>query len=501
MATPLVLAIDQGTSSTKCLLVDASGVVVSRGHAPLSESHPQPGWVEQDAREIWASVQAAVAACVPAQLAGSVIGVGLSTQRESCVLWDRKSGAPLSPVLSWQDQRTSPLAKEIGAPETVRQVRRISGLPLDPMFSALKACWLLDRIDPDRVKASAGDIRIGTIDSWLMSCLGGPHLIEAGNASRTQLLDVTKASWDRGLLDLFRIPAAALPDVTASTGPFPAIRGLGPLPDGVPLLAVMADSHAALFGHGATKPGEVKATQGTGSSVMGLIETGASLDPGLCLTIAWAVDGIVNAAEGNIRAAGSTLRWTAELLGISMDELADLAQGADSEGVCLVPGFNGLGAPWWDAQAVGLLSGFNLGTSRASIARAALDSIAHQIADVVDAIDRSGTRVSRLFVDGGPTRNNQLMQFEADMIGRLVLRGRTTELSALGVAHLAGLKAGLWDHDQLAGLERPHDVFEPRLDPGERQTERERWLDAVARARLKPAAFAGKARSRLAGAA
>ncbi|GLS21749.1 glycerol kinase [Labrys miyagiensis] len=492
MAGPLVLAIDQGTSSTKCLLVDGSGAVVARGQASLSESHPRPGWVEQDARQIWASVKSAVAACVSPDLASRVVAAGISTQRESCLLWDRKTGAPFSPVLSWQDQRTSALAQEIGAPDTLAMVRRVSGLPLDPMFSALKLTWLLDELDPDRVKARAGDILFGTIDSWLLSRLSGEHLIEAGNASRTQLLDVMKGCWNQDLLDLFRVPAQALPQLTASTGPFPTLRGLAPLPDGIPVLAVMADSHSALFAHGAIAPGEAKATQGTGSSVMGLVAGSATLDPGLCLTIAWAIDGtmpdkLALAAEGNIRAAGSTLRWASSILGVTTDELAALAKTAPSNGVALVPGFNGLGAPWWDAEATGLLTGLTLSTDRKAIARAALDSIAHQIADVVEALDRSGTRLRRLHVDGGPTRNDQLMQMEADMIGRPILRGHTAELSALGVAHLAGFKAGLWDTKTLAALERPHDVFEPGMEACARDLERRHWLDAVARSRLRPA--------------
>ncbi|PRH89622.1 glycerol kinase [Labrys okinawensis] len=490
MAGPLVLAIDQGTSSTKCLLVDGSGAVVARGQAPLRESHPQPGWVEQDAEEIWQSIRTAVAACVAPEQAGAVAAAGISTQRESCLLWDRKTGAALSPVLSWQDQRTSALAQAIGEADTLVRVRQVSGLPLDPMFSALKLRWLLDRIDPDRTKARAGDIRVGTIDSWLLNRLSGEHLIEAGNASRTQLLDVVKGRWDEGLLELFGIPAETLPRLTPSSGPFPSLRGLPPLPDGIPLLAVMADSHSALFAHGAIQPGEAKATQGTGSSVMGLIADGAALDPGLCLTIAWAIDGVgpgqlALAAEGNIRAAGSTLRWVAGILGVDTDELARLASTAPSS-ITLVPGFTGLGAPWWDAEAVGLLTGITLGTDRNAIARAAIDSIAHQIADVVEALERSGSPAHRLHVDGGPTRNDQLMQMEADMIGRPILRGHTAELSALGVAHLAGLKAGFWDARKLAALERPRDVFEPAMGTAERQAERRRWLDAVARSRLRP---------------
>lgn len=486
MTSAFVLGIDQGTSSTKCLLVDGSGAVVARGQAPLSERHPQPGWVEQDADEIWRSVQASVESCLTPETGRAVVAVGLSTQRESCLLWDARTGAALTPVLSWQDQRTSGLARRIGAGEAAGRVRAISGLPLDPMFSALKARWLLDRIDPTGARARAGEIRIGTIDSWIMSRFGADHVVEAGNASRTQLLDLDRCRWSAELLDLFGIPDAALPRVLPSTGPFPAVRGLAPLPDGVPLLAVMADSHAALFGHGARHPGEVKATHGTGSSVMGLVETGAVLDPGLCRTIAWQTDAVAYAAEGNIRAAGSTLRWLATVLDVGLDQLAELARTAPDEGLCLVPGFTGLGAPWWDDGAVGLVSNLALGTTRGGLARAAFESIAHQIADVLDAIERGPTRVDALFVDGGPTRNGHLMQSEADLLGRTILRSDTAELSALGVVHLAGLTAGLWTRDDLAARRAPHDRFVPGLDAGARQDARNRWGAAIARSRLRP---------------
>ncbi len=486
MTAAFVLGIDQGTSSTKCLLVDGSGSVVARGQAAVTERHPQAGWVEQDADEIWRSVQAAVGACLTPETGRAVVAVGLSTQRESCLLWDARTGAPLSPVLSWQDQRTSGLARRIGVGDAPGRVRAISGLPLDPMFSALKARWLLDQVDPTGTRAATGEIRIGTIDSWIMSRFGSEHVIEAGNASRTQLLDIERCRWSAELLELFRIPAAALPAVLPSTGPFPSVRGLSPLPDGVPLLAVMADSHAALFGHGAQKPGQVKATHGTGSSVMGLVETGADLDPGLCRTIAWQIgDAVAYAAEGNIRAAGSTLRWLATLLGVSLDELAELARSSVDEGVCLVPGFTGLGAPWWDDGAVGLVANLSLGTSRGSLARAAFDSIAHQIADVVEAIERGPTRIDALFVDGGPTRNDGLMQSEADILGRQILRSDTAELSALGVVHLAGLGAGLWTEGDLTTRRAPHDRFAPALDAGARRRARDRWSEAIGRARSR----------------
>ncbi len=503
MRAPLILAIDQGTSSTKCLVVDSDGQVVARGQAAVGQSTPEPGWVEQDGDAIFASVRAAVAAALTPELAARVVSVGLSTQRESCIIWDRATGAPLTPVLSWQDQRTEPLCAAMRARGEDRLVREKSGLPLDPMFSAIKAKWLLDRIDPDRSRAKAGELAIGTIDSFLLSRFGGAHIVEAGNASRMQLVDVAKAAYDDELLALFDIPRATLPEIVASTGPFPAVRGLPPLADGVPIGAVMADSHSALFAHGAYKPGPVKATQGTGSSVMGLLDRaatrdGAALHPGVCLTLAWWIDAPVLAFEGNIRSAGSTLLWAASLLGVDAAELARMAAGVDDAGnVHLVPGFNGLGAPWWDGAAVATLSGFTLGSSRELVARAALDSIAHQIADVVDAVRSSGVPVDSLHVDGGPTRNDQLMQFEADMTGLPVARTDTAELSALGVAHLAGVSAGVFTFDGLAKLDRGGTVFRPALDQAARGRKRANWARALKRSRsgggIEPGASAYRA--------
>jgi glycerol kinase len=483
MTKPLILAIDQGTSATKCLLVDDAGRVLARGSAPLGEAHPRPGWVEQDAEALWTSVREAVRACLDGQDASALVGIGLSTQRESVVAWDGATGKPLAPLLSWQDQRTAARGAELRTPAHDRLVRERSGLPLDPMFSALKAGWLLDTLDADRSAARAGRIRLGTVDAWLIACLTGAHLIEAGNASRTQLLDVRKAAWDADLLDLFNVPRAALPEVVASIGPFPPIAGLPAVPPRTRLLAVMGDSHAALFAHGATAPGQVKATYGTGSSVMGLIDEPATLESGLCNTIAWAIEAPALAAEGNIRASGATLKWLADLLAVTPAELAALGAKARSEGVVLVPGFNGLGAPWWDSAAVGLIGNLTLGSSREALARAALEAIVHQVTDVVEAMDRGVGRVERLHVDGGPTRNDMLMQLQADIAGRPVLRANDTELSALGVAHLAGLAAGVWSLGDLAALRRDRDTFVPALADTQRARERAQWRRGVARAR------------------
>jgi glycerol kinase len=487
MASPLILAIDQGTGSSKCLLVDEQGNVVARGGAPLGQSTPQPGWVEQDPEEIWASVRKAVAACVTPELAPRVVAVGFSTQRESCVIWDRGTGKALTPLLSWQDQRTEDLCASIRARGQGAIIREKSGLPLDPMFTAVKAKWLLDRIDPDRKLARAGDIVIGTIDSFLLSRFGGEALVEAGNASRMQLVNVGIADYDDVLLDIFDIPKAALPHIVPSTGPFPVCRDFAPIPDGVPVRAVMADSHSALFAHGAYKPGPIKATHGTGSSVMGLFDPaslkgGKTLHPGLCLTLAWWIDKPMLGFEGNIRSAGSTILWMADLLGIDAGELARLAATCEDAGnVHVVPGFNGLGAPWWDGNAVGTISGVTLGAGRPVIARATIDSIAHQIADLVDVVRESGLAVDRLHVDGGPTRNDQLMQFEADMTGVTVARTDTAELSAMGVAHLAGIAEGIFTFAGLSRMERGGRSFAPALDKEARAAKRIGWRRAVAR--------------------
>ena len=483
MAGPLIVAVDQGTSATKGLLVRGDGSVAARSSVTLGQTHPQPGWVEQGANAIWASVQEAVRRCLDGQDATAVVGLGFSTQRESLVLWDRRSGEAVAPVVSWQDQRTKGACFHLRYQGHGPMVRERSGLPLDPMFSALKAKWLLDAHDPSRIKARNGYLCLGTIDSWLLSRFSGEHLIEAGNASRTQLLNVACAEWDDELLALFEVPHAALPRVVASIGPFPTSRGLAPLPDGVPVHAVMGDSHAALFAHGAFEPGRVKATYGTGSSVMGLADDPVPPASGLCSTIAWTIAGPRFAAEGNIRATGAALVWLAELFEVTPAELAELGARSESNGVALVPGFNGLGAPWWDMHATGLITGLTLGSKRGELARAALDAIVYQVADVVKAIDDHVGRVDHLHTDGGPARNAFLMQAQADCINRPVLRANDAELSGLGAAHLAGLGAGIWSLEDLRRLPRSRDEFRPSEDGADSFVKRGIWNRAVARSR------------------
>ncbi|MEU4986085.1 FGGY family carbohydrate kinase [Streptomyces sp. NPDC021969] len=486
---PLLLAVDQGTSATKALLVDARAggdarsEVVARASVPLGCDHPRPGWVEQSADAIWDSVREAVRRVVDGHDPARVAGLALSTQRESCLLWERSSGRPLGPVIGWQDRRTAPLLDRVAAQPGAGRVREVTGLPLDPMFSALKARWLLDAHDPDRVRARRGELCLGTVDSWLLWCLGGVHVMEAGNAARTQLCDIRTRQWDPELLALFGVPREALPRVVASVGPFPSVRGLPPLRAGTPVAAVLGDSHAALLGHGVSAPGSVKVTYGTGSSVMGLVPGPVPLgDSPLCLTPAWD-DGseAAYALEGNIRSSGATVRWLAGLLGTGERELSSLA-AADSGGVHIVPAFGGLAAPWWDPGATGVVSGLTLGSGAPQLARAALESVAFQVEDVVAQIDRAAGTVTTLLADGGPSGDDLLMRIQADVSGRVVRRPHVRDASALGAARLAGRALGLFT----AGPPpRPpaYDDFRPGAvyDAAERARRVDDWHAAVAR--------------------
>ncbi len=476
MTPSAVLAIDQGSGSTKALLVDAHGRVVARGAADVTTTHPRPGWVQQDANHLWDTVQAAVAAAL-AQAPGVVVSaIGLSTQRESLVVWDRRTGDPLAPVLTWQDRRSSALIERFVP--VADDVRRLSGLPLDPMFSALKAAVVLPGL-PD-----GADACIGTVDSWLLWKLGAGHVIEVGNASRTQLLDVATGTWSDDLLDLFGLSRGVLPEVVPSSAVHRLrTEALPGVPAGTPISGVLGDSHAALFAHAGWIPGRVKATYGTGSSVMA-ISPANGLAQGLCETIAWSDErGIARALEGNILSSGSTLVWLAGLFGTTVEALAAAATPSTGA-VHLVPAFNGLGAPWWDEQATGVLSGLTMSTGFADIASAGLDSVAMQVADIVDAMRASGVHVDNLRADGGATRNADLMQRQADFAHARIAVSTVAELSAVGAANFAGRTVGIWDDVQLAERARTEAEYAPALDDVGRRQRRQDWHDAVARARL-----------------
>ena len=480
----LVLAVDQGSGSTKALLVSARGAVVASAAIPIASFYPRPGWVEQSPQDIIESVRLAVTQVTQGQHPASVVGVAFSTQRESLLLWDRRTGVPVSPLISWQDQRSADQCQKLAAAGHADLVRSRSGLPLDPMFSATKATWLLDAYDPDRTASRAGRLCMGTVDSWLLSQFGDRHLIEIGNASRTQLLNIHTGQWDEDLLELFNVPVQVLGDVVASTGPFPGARGLAPLPPGTPIAAVMGDSHAALFAHAGWRPGTVKATYGTGSSVMTLAPADTVAGRGLCSTVAWDDgSGPTLAVEGNIRSSGATLSWLSRLFAQTPAALAELAASADSDGVHIVPAFGGLGAPYWDRNAVGLISGLTLGTGLSQIARAALEAVAFQVEDVVAAIEGFGLPVRVLLADGGASSNPVLMQLQADLSGRSVSQAADADLSALGAAHLAGHHLGLWSTDDLERLPRTRQAFDPRLPAVQRAARQRGWADAVSRSR------------------
>lgn len=482
-ADPLILAIDQGTSATKGLLLGVDQRAVASSSVPLTQTYPQRGWVEQSPEAIWDSVRSAVAQCVDEASARCVAAVGFSTQRESMLLWDRHTGEAVGPMIGWQDQRSRGIVARLQAEDAAVVVRERTGLVLDPMFSAAKAAWLLDRYDPRREASRRGDLLLGTVDSWLLHRLGGDHLIEAGNAARTQLFNLRTHDWDDELLELFDVPRAALPEIVPSTGPFPNAGGLAPLADSTPVCGILGDSHAAMFAHAQRDPAAVKATYGTGSSVMALIEHKQQCHSGLCVTLAWQLDQPQYAFEGNIRASAATLSWAAGILGQSEEELIATGLAASSDGVHLVPAFTGLGAPWWDMDAVAVIRGFTLATSAESLARATAESIAFQIEDVVALIDDQRGPVPRLLADGGPAKNGQLMQLQADLSGRTVESYGEVGLSALGAGLLAGAATGVWDWDELEPPSLDTPTYEPRLSDQERREAFRSWHEAIALAR------------------
>ncbi len=477
---PLLLAVDQGTSATKALLLAGDGSVLHRASVRVGIRHPRPGWVEQDADDILRSVHEAIRACLAAA-PGPVAAVGISSQRESAVIWDRRTGRPLGPVLGWQDRRTQPQAARLTHQGHGGLVRGVSGLPIDPMFSALKFRWLIDHLGDGAPPAAA--IAAGTVDAWIVFCLTGDHRVEAGNASRTQLLDVATARWAPQLLELFDIPEEVLPRVAGSIEPTSVIKGIDGL-HGIPVSGVLADSHAALFAHGVRTPGQVKATYGTGSSVMGLLADDGATGDGLVRTIAWQLDRPVAAFEGNVLSTGATVVWLAGVLGITPGEAFALAErGSPDHRVSLVPAFSGLGAPWWDDQATAVLSGFGPETSREDLARAAVESIALQVESVLEAADLTGERAETVLVDGGPTSNDWLLQLQADISGRRISRSAIAELSASGAAQAAALGSGVLSDSDLAAIERRPTVFVPSMTVHVRTDRLQQWRLAVGAAR------------------
>jgi glycerol kinase len=463
-----VLAIDQGTTNTKALLIDASGAIVARASMPVALSHPSPGWAEQSGEAIWQSVQAAVSECLAVRPEVKLASIGISNQRESVLLWERISGEALGPCITWQCRRSAERLAKLDEQEVRALVAAKTGLGLDPLFPAAKIGWLLDNISGARDAAKAGRVCAGTIDSWLLFKLTGgkTHATDFGNASRTQLFDIHRLCWDTELARLFDVPIDLLPDASSSDSQFGVTVSQGAIPRGVQVGAMMGDSHAALYGHGIRSPGAVKATYGTGSSLMTLTERPVASRNGLSTTIAWAAGGdVAYALEGNISVSGQAVAFAASLLGLPDENaLTQLARTVESsEGVFFVPALAGLGAPHWRADVRGLFTGMSLSTRPAHFARATLEAIALQIHDVFVAMqaDRS-MQLAALSADGGASRNDLLMQIQSDVLQKPVRRSRVADLSAVGAGVMAGIGAGLWsDEHVLSRLLTEADVFAP----------------------------------------
>jgi len=490
-----VLALDQGTTSSRSILFDRDGNIVASAQREFTQFFPQPGWVEHDANEIWVS-QAVTIAEVLARAEASprdLAAVGITNQRETVVLWDRATGHPVAPAIVWQDRRTAERCDALRAAGHEARVAEHTGLLLDPYFSATKLAWLLDHVPGARVRAARGELCFGTIDSWLAWKLSGgrAHVTDVTNASRTLLLNLRSAQWDEAMLDLFGVPAACLPRVLPSSIDERAGGGLTAVIEGheVPLAGIAGDQQAALFGQTCFRPGMAKNTYGTGCFM--LMNTGDQplrSSSRLLSTIAWDCGGRRYALEGSVFVAGAVVQWLRDGLGIierSGDIEALAASVPDSGGVSLVPAFTGLGSPHWDAYARGVIIGLSRGTTRGHIARAALEAIAFQSAELLAAMQRDAQRpLIELRVDGGATVNNLLMQFQADLLGVPVVRPRITETTALGAAYLAGLATGFWSSEaELSARWQVDRSFEPAISRDQAGELMHQWSRAVERSR------------------
>jgi glycerol kinase len=488
--TRAIIAIDQGTTNSKAVLVSSEGWILSRGSAAVGIDHPRPGWVEQDPLRIWASVQEAIKQCLANGPAVEILGVAISNQRESVTIWDAASGSPLGPVVSWQCRRTSTICSALVDAGHATRVQELTGLPIDPMFPGPKMKWLLDRVPEGR------EVRVGTIDSWLIHCLTGGevHACDTSNAARSQLFDISRREWSDELCTLFGVPKACLPEVRDSASLFGVTRGVVGLPDGTPVAAAIGDSHAALFGHGAFRPGDGKVTFGTGSSIMTTLPEFIAPQGGITTTIAWSINGTPTYAfEGNILVSAAALPWMVEMLGLDdVQALTDLAATAEPGGPGFVPAFVGLGAPHWHADARALFCGITFNTSRAQMARAVTDSMAFQAHDVFAVMSsQSPVPLGRLFADGGPSKNTFLMQCVSNTLNHPLIQCDAPEASAVGAAYLAGLSLGVWtDIEDIAALPRHGNELLPVA--GDTAARLAIWRDAIHRSTLETSSFKGE---------
>jgi glycerol kinase len=487
-----VLALDQGTTSSRAIVFDHAGQIQSIAQKEFRQIFPQPGWVEHDPDEIWSSqLDVAAEAIANAGLSGrDIAAIGITNQRETTVVWDRRSGQPVYNAIVWQDRRTAGLCDELRAAGHEDVFQRKTGLPLDAYLAGTKLRWILDNVPDARRRAEVGELAFGTVDSWLLWKLSGGamHVTDATNASRTLLFDITRQAWDDELLGIMRVPRALLPEVRDSSTVYGDTDLLGG--QRIPIAGVAGDQHAALLGQACTERGMAKNTYGTGCFM--LMNTGDTPIPShnrLITTTAWRIAGRPSyALEGSIFIAGAVVQWLRDGLGIirSASEVESLAASvADNGGVYLVPAFVGLGAPHWDPYARGAIHGLTRGTTAGHLARAALESIAYQVSDLIAAMQAdAGLALAELRVDGGATANDTLMQFQADLLGVPVLRPTVTETTALGAAYLAGLAVGYWSGlDEIAAQWQVERVFEPAMGRDQVDALRGDWARAVERSK------------------
>ncbi|NNF03436.1 MAG: glycerol kinase GlpK [Rhodothermales bacterium] len=488
-----ILSFDQGTTSSRSIIFDHTGAIKSVAQREFRQIFPQSGWVEHDADEIWKTqIGTAREAIENAGLtAGDIAAIGITNQRETTVVWDRESGAPIYNAIVWQDRRTAAFCNQLKESGAGDMARERSGLVLDPYFSGTKVRWILNNVDGARELADRGRLAFGTIDSWLIWNLTGGerHVTDSSNASRTLLYNINDLRWDPDMLELLDVPKSVLPEVRGSSEilgeTLPALFGKA-----IPIGGVAGDQQAALFGQVCTEPGMAKNTYGTGCFM--LMNTGSepvTSENNLLTTIAWTVDGKTEyALEGSVFVGGAVVQWLRDGLGIiqASEEVEALARGVEStDGVYFVPAFTGLGAPHWDPYARGTITGLSRGSTAAHLARAALESIAFQSADVIHAMERdSGIDLKELRVDGGAAANNLLMQFQSDLLQVPVIRPRILETTALGAAYLAGLATGYWDGtDELAAQWKQDRKFEPAMGADRIEELNAGWNDALERSR------------------
>ena len=486
-----ILALDQGTSSSRAIVFDRGGNAVSVAQKEFTQHFPRPGWVEHDPMEIWSS-QAGVAAEAISTLGltgADIAAIGITNQRETTIVWDAETGIPVHNAIVWQDRRTSEYCDSLKAAGLTEKTRENTGLIIDAYFSGTKIRWILENVPGAKQKAQAGKLRFGTVDSWLVWNLTGgkTHVTDVSNASRTMLFNINTLQWDQELLDLLNIPISMMPEVRSSSEVYGKTSGYG-FAEGVPVAGIAGDQQAALFGQMCTEPGSVKNTYGTGCFL--LMNTGTEpimSKNNLLTTIAWKIGETVNyALEGSIFVGGSVIQWLRDGLGIikSSAEVEELAKTVpDNGGVYFVPALTGMGAPWWDQYAKGCIHGITRGTTAGHIARAALEGIAFQTMDIVNAMEKdAGVRLAELKVDGGASRDNLLMQFQADILGADVIRPQVTETTAKGACYLAGLAVGFWDSiEDIKSQWLAERTFTPEASENQVRTLKEGWADAIRR--------------------